>query len=744
MRGFLLRACAVAALLCAASPVPSFAQSEGTLNLQGPSGGMSLISPLRLNQALNQALAQKADAGSGVMTNPTLMGTVNFGNTTQINYGNNISVPCTGNAATDTAALTGAIAAAAASPFLATKINVLGACVSNVALSVNVSGGTSHVVAIQGDGAGVTTITFANATDGIDALLGTNGCVKVQGLSLIRGPTSPVRGNVGLSLVASSTPTGNGCTSVRDVTIQGSSPYTTEWNDGLVASTLSIPEFQNVHILGINGDGSDHGDAGAIFEGTGQSTFGIGYVLDGNSLIQGYSTGLLVTGPVQGVTVAPGVQIIGDNYGIKAVGSGTPVNYTTTGTIAPGQTTLQFAPGTFGGVVPIAVLNVAGVPPNANITNINTATGVVTFFPAATGTEAAGQTATIAPYYSMEEIAASGASFNANASCFYAQAVTNVSVIGPASTCIRFTTAGGTFAGVDFENSSAGFIGAGMVFNGQNTGTEHAIVINSQGYVGQVGPMTVNDVTGSSFASGFVELTGTTQAAAVDHVNCNGCNGGLIDNTANPTSNALGLSNILNGLLYGAYLDPATGIMHVPGGRIMSGGDTTAIGDIGMDAASGYPRGVSLYTAGVLRWHYGINAGSTETGGDSGADWCLVPSHDDGSATGYNGLCVGRHSLEVQIMGHLRAGAPSAPALSGCAGCSINSNATDVHGIITAPAGTTGFTVTFAGAYSPTPDCTVSPNNGVTPSTVHSATTELDITWNAATTPISFTYHCIQ
>jgi hypothetical protein len=74
------RVAATIALLLGAAP--AFGQSTGTLNLQGPSTNSSapqITSVTQLNGPINTALAAKADATGGVLTNPTVTGTVALG-----------------------------------------------------------------------------------------------------------------------------------------------------------------------------------------------------------------------------------------------------------------------------------------------------------------------------------------------------------------------------------------------------------------------------------------------------------------------------------------------------------------------------------------------------------------------------------------------------------------------------------------------------------------------------------------
>jgi hypothetical protein len=66
----------VAILLLLATPA-ALAQTQGTVNLVGPSTnpGAPQITPATINAAVNAALAAKADASNGVLTNPTIVGT---------------------------------------------------------------------------------------------------------------------------------------------------------------------------------------------------------------------------------------------------------------------------------------------------------------------------------------------------------------------------------------------------------------------------------------------------------------------------------------------------------------------------------------------------------------------------------------------------------------------------------------------------------------------------------------------
>jgi hypothetical protein len=120
---------------------------------------------------------------------------------------------------------------------------------------------------------------------------------------------------------------------------------------------------------------------------------------------------------------------------------------------------------------------------------------------------------------------------------------------------------------------------------------------------------------------------------------------------------------------------------------------------------------------------------------------CLSPS---GSGTINNHQCFYNQDIHGEIInaGHYAARPDSGqPTFS--TGCTANSRANDVTGIITQGASVTGCTVTFKGMYSTAIMCSVEPRNNNPVLSVTEVAASLSWT-NSAVTGAAYTYNCMD
>lgn len=178
---------------------------------------------------------------------------------------------------------------------------------------------------IEGMGAGASELYFSAPTDGLTFSLlnsGSNwGGVHLRAFNVIRGPTSPVSANTGISISIPSGPMYGGNSSLRDLVVRGSVPMTNQWTNSVVLAGISGTSVDNVVITGRNSIATDGGDVLlSLSGGPASNQFGVSYNIVNCNLVGG-SAGINVSGWVQGVFIANST-VIGQYDSIRWTGGG--------------------------------------------------------------------------------------------------------------------------------------------------------------------------------------------------------------------------------------------------------------------------------------------------------------------------------------------------------------------------------------------------------------------------------------
>ena len=180
-----------------------------------------------------------------------------------------------------------------------------GTCHLGASLGLSTSAGRS--IAVAGDGAGLTTLSFAPGIDGVAITLGPASAASVTGLTINRTGS-----NVAAHTALAVTETGavSGAIVVRDVDTTSDS-YPGSWADGIVLTSTDNAVIDHVHtVAGFPPENAN----GLVIRGVGAR-----YAVDttiSNSKFQGGNIGILVSGYVQGV-LATNVFAIAGNYGVS-------------------------------------------------------------------------------------------------------------------------------------------------------------------------------------------------------------------------------------------------------------------------------------------------------------------------------------------------------------------------------------------------------------------------------------------
>ena len=180
-----------------------------------------------------------------------------------------------------------------------------GTCHLGSSLALAVAAGKS--VAVAGDGAGLTTLSFAPGIDGVAVALGMASGASVTGLTIDR-TGSNAAANTALAITEVGAV--SGAVVVRDVDTTSDS-YPGSWANGIVLTSTDNAVIDHVHtIAGFPPENSN----GLVIRGA-----GVRYAVDttiSNSKFQGGNVGILVSGYVQGV-LATNIFAIAGNYGVS-------------------------------------------------------------------------------------------------------------------------------------------------------------------------------------------------------------------------------------------------------------------------------------------------------------------------------------------------------------------------------------------------------------------------------------------
>lgn len=507
-------------------------------------------------------------------------------------YPNVQAVGCTGVAATDTAALASALASAAGASG-GTVIQVHGQCQS----TTSQSGTFTYPLSIQGDGPGVTTFTFTNATDGFAIQIGSGsscgGGFVGNGFTIIRSPTSPTFGNTGLKVFSNPTTTCNNPFvpyTLSNIVVKGSST-STGWNTGFSLIGLFNTYLSNLNTYSANNDGSDHGDCGIAIKGTATSagalvTYSAGINIV-NTVIQGGSTAYCVGPWVQGIQIVNGGSEANYN-GVYWNGDATPVNALTTSDSPISTSTLHFSAMTVAPFLAGDFIAGTGVPTWTQMQSINYSTGDVSIGSVVTTADVpAGTTLQWTRRQGAENLSMTGTAVAATNRGVFLQ---DVGLVNLSNMTLLFNGSVGGWVGIDIESSPFVTITGNncLAFGASNL---DCMVINENGQAGT----TPVSLTGNTMFGGtyLAQIEGGTANLTATGNSCSGCSVAARDVSGN--SNSIGF-NLTNGAPQG-YFD-STGALNL-------GSPTASNGSLALDAANGNLVQIGFEQAGLATWNIG-------------------------------------------------------------------------------------------------------------------------------------------
>ncbi len=213
---------------------------------------------------------------------------------------------CDGTTDDSAAFLRAAGAAASAARRAGARIYIpSGTCHLKSSLTLTAPAGRG--VALAGDGAGLTTLSFAPGTDGVAITLGTASAASVTGLTINR-TGSNAAAHAGLAITE--TGASSGAVVVRDVDTT-SDRYPGSWANGIVLTSTDNAVIDHVHtVAGFPPENSN----GLVIRGA-EARYAVDTTIS-NSKFQGGNIGILVSGYVQGV-LATNIFAIAGNYGVS-------------------------------------------------------------------------------------------------------------------------------------------------------------------------------------------------------------------------------------------------------------------------------------------------------------------------------------------------------------------------------------------------------------------------------------------
>jgi hypothetical protein len=425
----------------------------------------------------------------------------------------------------DTAAIQrwlAAVAAGGGTGFVPSGNYVISSVLSQTIAGVSVN--------VRGAGAGNTRFLFTGATNGLTFNLtraaSVWGAVRVSDISIVRSQATPAQANVGLSIIADSTQgVGyNGNSGLSDIVIVGSSPGVNAWATAIFIQDTTSFELRNVNILGPNASGAGT-DCGISIVGTSSIMFSVQTDIT-DCGIQGFSTGISVSGYVQGVFVENSA-IIGNWWGINWQGASAAMTYPAASSVSTGSSTIYISPANAAALLAAkgAIVNGTGISPQTRITstggvlNINTSTGAVGISPATTGAVTSGESISFQTYYTGEAMNVVNCTFNASYRDIYASWLGFVQIEN--SSFLRFGLSGSSWAAIDLEECNNCSVSANQIL-GAFSGSESGIIINSLGPQGGAPNLVTGNVANGIDGYGIV-LGGTTQNTTTIANTCYAC-----------------------------------------------------------------------------------------------------------------------------------------------------------------------------------------------------------------------------
>lgn len=174
-------------------------------------------------------------------------------------------------------------------------------------------------LSVRGAGAGATTIKFSGV-NGFDFTLGQYGGLNFQGMTLLRGATTPKYAGTALHIKApGANASNNPCPNpifVNDITMVGTPERFNAWNTGIDLHNTNTGYLTNIRFLADNATTPDAGKAGTAIWVHGDSSTqpSIDNHIRG-LFAQGGFAGLVVTGYLQGIYLTD-FTILGNSYGV--------------------------------------------------------------------------------------------------------------------------------------------------------------------------------------------------------------------------------------------------------------------------------------------------------------------------------------------------------------------------------------------------------------------------------------------
>lgn len=407
------------------------------------------------------------------------------------------SVQCGGT--DDTAVVEAAVATLAAST-TSFALQVHGHCV----ITEMVSQTLHRDVAISGDGPGVTSFTFSQATDGFHFQLshegGHWGGIRLSGMSVIRALPRPMQANTAIAIVADPAAGVNysGNSGMSDIFVGGNA-QASGWAAGIDLQSVTNFEMRNVTVRGplATGPGADRGVA---VSGSSLSMYAVQVDLTDCNII-GFSTGIFVTGFVQGIFVING-SIIGDWRGIDWHGISAGTVYKAASTTPPGKAILV-SPADATRLSNGMVAEGDGIAPTSMISTIDARNGRVVLSPAPTGLVTSGQDIVFHSYYVAEALNVTNSTFSASHRDILNSWGAFVQITN--SSFLRFRTTASDWAAIELDESNNNTV-IGNNILGKFTGNENGVIINSVGGQGHapsvVSGNVINGVTGAGIQLG--------------------------------------------------------------------------------------------------------------------------------------------------------------------------------------------------------------------------------------------------
>jgi hypothetical protein len=490
-------------------------------------------------------------------------------------------------------------------------------------LSAAIEANVTASCAAYGDGAANTILLFTANVDGLTFSMkyanGVWGGLVLSNLSIWRAATSPAQSNIGVSFVADPT-VGSiymGESGLTNVNISGQNRSSTSWQTGVFLSSMTNFNLSNCFIQG-PAPTSGGTDAAVSVVGANKLMFSTGVALTNGTVLEGFSTGLAITGYMQGMMVAPTCSIVGAWWGLNWTGVSGPTNYAAASTVTSGSviyvSTAAAAALIAGGFTQVSG---TGITPDTSISSVNAGTGAITLGAPLVGTVTSGETLSFAVYYYAEVLDATSVAFNSVYRDVYLLSVDSASIIG--CNFLKISNAASDWAAIECAECAFTSI-VGNFVEGLFHGDENGILYTASSGVGAA-PVAMTGNAFTSIAGVGVALngsgfagTGATVAAAV--VTGNSFFACAATVTAETQGSNIILNNVLSGSPPDISVNVATGhliitnpAVDMTAGLLYVGSNTASVAGLTLNVESGAPAAFSIANVGELAWQIGVLSG---------------------------------------------------------------------------------------------------------------------------------------